>query len=138
MNKKQLTVQLAKRTGLSKNKCRCAVNALFGVGSKTGIIEDALRSGDRVVILGFGTFNTRILAKRVVFSPYVRQKIEIPSSTYVTFKAGNNLRRAVASTSHGSVGSEQRGEVGDVEAIEGLASAEVSGPQNSLPAIGEP
>jgi len=96
MNKKELVSQLAKRTGLSQIKCRSFINELFGTGPTTGVIEEALHAGDKFVIPGFGTFGTRTRKTRQGSNPVTGEKIEVPSKTYVYFKAGKNLRTRLA------------------------------------------
>jgi len=96
MNKKELVSQVAKRAGLSQNKCRGAINALFGTGHTPGVIEEALHAGDKLVIPGFGTFDTRTRTAFQGSNPVTGEKIEVPSKTYACFKAGKNLKARLA------------------------------------------
>lgn len=63
--------------------------------SKTGVVSDALTSGDRVQLVGFGTFETVERVERKGHNPKTKEEITIPASTSVKFKAGKALKDAV-------------------------------------------
>ncbi|MBX6352660.1 MAG: HU family DNA-binding protein [Thermoflavifilum sp.] len=86
MNKNDLISKVAEATGLKKKDAEAAVNAVFGA------IEDALKSGDKVQIIGFGTFETRKRAARSGRNPQTGEAITIPESTVPAFKPGNKLK----------------------------------------------
>ena len=60
-----------------------------------GVVSDALTSGDRVQLIGFGTFETVERAERKGHNPKTKEEITIPASTSVKFKAGKALKDAV-------------------------------------------
>jgi DNA-binding protein HU-beta len=60
-----------------------------------GEITEALANGDKVQLIGFGTFETRKRAGRTGRNPQTGNTIEIPESNVPAFKAGNKLKEAV-------------------------------------------
>ncbi len=90
MNKTELIDQLADATSLSKADAGRAVDALFDVDK--GIIAGALRSGSRVQITGFGTFETRQRGARMGRNPRTGDRIQIPASVSPAFRAGKGLK----------------------------------------------
>ncbi len=95
MNKTEMAVKLAKKTGLSQGKAAEVVDALFSAQPRTGIIATALDAGEKVTIPGFGTFATRQRAARQGRNPATGATITIPKRHYVYFKAGKTLRERV-------------------------------------------
>jgi len=93
MNKKELSVALAKRSGLSQAKALDVVNALFN--AEDGIIAGELYSGNKVTIPGFGTFLKKVRKGRTGTHPGTGAKIQIPATPYAHFKAGRNLRENI-------------------------------------------
>lgn len=89
MNKSELIDAAAGQTGLSKNDTARAVDAVFDA------ITAALKSGDNVALVGFGTFVVKERAARSGRNPRTRETIEIPASKMPTFKAGKGLKDAV-------------------------------------------
>ncbi len=94
MNKSELTQKLAERTNLSKAEASRAVDALFSVDD--GIIAGALRSGEKVQITGFGSFETRKREARTGRNPRTGKEIKIGPSTSAAFRAGKGLKDAVS------------------------------------------
>lgn len=94
MNKTDLIEKLAEVTGLSKADSGRAVDALFDVDK--GIIMSALRSGAKVQITGFGTFETRKRGPRMGRNPRTGERIQIPSSVSPAFRAGKGLKDGVS------------------------------------------
>lgn len=93
MNKSELTQKLAERSNLSKADAQRAVDALFS--SDNGIIAEALRSGDKVQITGFGSFETRKREARTGRNPRTGKEIKIKASTNAAFRAGKGLKDSI-------------------------------------------
>ena len=89
MTKSDLVAQVAEAAALSKKDAEKAVNAV--VESITG----ALKKGDKVALVGFGTFETRKRPARKGRNPQTKQEITIPATTAPAFKAGKALKDAV-------------------------------------------
>ena len=89
MNKAELIAAAAEKAELSKKDTEAAVNALVDV------ITAALKKGDKVQLVGFGSFETRKRAARVGRNPRTKETIKIPASSVPTFKAGKALKDAV-------------------------------------------
>ncbi|WP_027717438.1 HU family DNA-binding protein [Desulfovirgula thermocuniculi] len=90
MNKADLISQVAEKTDLTKKDAEKAVTAVFAA------IEEALARGDKVQLVGFGTFEIRERAARKGRNPQTGEEIEIAAARVPVFKAGKNLRDAVA------------------------------------------
>ncbi len=90
MNKTDLVAEVAKRTGISKKDAESAVGAALDA------IADTLAAGDKVQIVGFGSFETRTRAARTGLNPRTREPVEIPASTVPLFKPGKALKDKVA------------------------------------------
>lgn len=89
MNKNDLIDSVSQSSGLSKADAGKAVDAV--VGSITG----ALKSGDSVSLIGFGTFNVRNRAARTGRNPRTGEEIQIAAAKNPAFKAGKALKDAV-------------------------------------------
>ena len=89
MTKSDLVNQVAAAAELSKKDAEKAVNAVVDS------ITAALKSGDKVALVGFGTFETRKRPARKGRNPQTKQEITIPASTAPAFKAGKALKDAV-------------------------------------------
>lgn len=89
MNKTEVIAQVAKKAGLTKKDAEKAVQALFES------VQQALRDGDKVQLIGFGTFEAKERSARVGRNPRTGQELEIPASKYPVFKAGKALKEAV-------------------------------------------
>lgn len=89
MNKTDLIAAVAAKSELSKKDAEKAVNALLGA------IEESLKAGQKVSIVGFGTFEAKVRPARKGHNPQTRQEIDIPASTLPTFKAGKGLKDAL-------------------------------------------
>ena len=90
MNKAELINAAAEKAGLSKKDTEAAVNAAIEV------ISDCLADGDKVQLVGFGSFEVKKRAARVGRNPKTKESIEIPASVVPVFKAGKALKDAVA------------------------------------------
>lgn len=89
MNKVELIAAVAEKTGLSKKDAEKAVAAVVGS------IEAALVAGEKVQLIGFGTFEVRERAARMGRNPQTKEAIEIAASKQPVFKAGAALKNAV-------------------------------------------
>ena len=88
MNKTELVAAVAAKAELSKKDAE-AVNAVFDS------VKDALAEGDKVSLIGFGTFSVKTRAARTGLNPRTKETIEIPESKVPAFKAGSALKDAV-------------------------------------------
>ncbi len=89
MTKTELTANVAEKAGLDRKKADRAVNAVFES------IKDALKEGDKVQIIGFGTFENRERSARKGRNPRTGEVIEIKASKLPSFKAGKSLKEIV-------------------------------------------
>ena len=89
MNKTELVAAVAAKAELSKKDAEAAVNAVFDS------VKDALAEGDKVSLIGFGTFSVKTRAARTGLNPRTKETIEIPESKVPAFKAGSGLKDAV-------------------------------------------
>lgn len=89
MNKVELIAAVAAKTGLSKKKADEAIAAVISS------IEESLVKGDKVQLIGFGTFEVRERAERVGRNPQTKEEIKIAASKQPVFKAGAALKKAV-------------------------------------------
>ncbi|AEG13846.1 MULTISPECIES: HU family DNA-binding protein [Desulfofundulus] len=92
MNKAELISQVAEKTELTKKDAEKAVSAVLSA------IEEALARGDKVQLVGFGTFEIRERAARKGRNPQTGEEIEIAAARVPVFKAGKALRDAVSAT----------------------------------------
>jgi DNA-binding protein HU-beta len=89
MNKTDLVAAVAAKAGLSKKDAEAAVSATFDA------ITAALADGDKVALVGFGTFAVKERAAREGINPKTKEKIAIAASKAPAFKAGKALKDAV-------------------------------------------
>ena len=90
MNKTELIAAMAEKTGSTKKDAEAALNAMIAS------ISEALVAGDKVQLIGFGTFETRDRAAREGRNPRKPgEMIKIPACTAPAFKAGKALKDAV-------------------------------------------
>ena len=97
MNKSDLTARLSKATSMSLKEAKIAVNAIFDTHPRKGIIAGELKSGEKVTIAGFGTFEMRRRVGRIGRNPRTGQPIKIGPSKYPGFRAGVGLKSRVTS-----------------------------------------
>ena len=90
MNKTELIAKVAEMTGTTKKEAEQAVSATFNA------ITAALANGDKVQLVGFGTFEIKERAARTGRNPRTSETIEIPASKLPVFKAGKALKDTVA------------------------------------------
>jgi len=91
MNKGDLVKVIAEAAGVTNAKATDTLNAILDGIRKT------LKKGDKVTLIGFGTFSTSKRAKRSGRNPATGAKIIIPAKTLAKFKAGKELSDAVNS-----------------------------------------
>ena len=89
MNKAELIAAIAAKTGDTKKGAEASVNAFVDV------ITDALIEGDKVQLVGFGSFEVRKRAARKGRNPQTKEEIKIPASKAPVFKAGKALKELV-------------------------------------------
>ena len=90
MNKAELVSKMAEKSELTKKEAEAALNAFMGS------VEEALVNGEKVQLVGFGTFETRERAARQGRNPRdPQQVINIPASKAPVFKAGKVLKEAI-------------------------------------------
>ena len=89
MTKADLVNAIAEKAGLSKADGEKALKAF------TDAIEQALKAGDKVSLVGFGTFSVGERAAREGQNPQTGEKIKIPAAKVPKFKAGKALKDAV-------------------------------------------
>ena len=90
MNKAELIDAIATQGGLSKAQAGQALDATIGA------ISNALKSGDTVTLVGFGTFSVKERAARSGRNPKTGETIKIEATKVPGFKAGKGLKDAVA------------------------------------------
>ena len=91
MNKTDLINAVAAKTELSKKDSEKAVSAVFDV------ITEQLAEGEKVVLVGFGTFEVRHRAARKGRNPSTKEEIFIPATKSPAFNAGKGLKTIVNS-----------------------------------------
>ncbi len=89
MNKSELIAAIANSADLSKKDAEKAVAAFLDS------ITDALKKGDKVTLIGFGTFEAKKRAARTGKNPQTGAAIKIPATTVPSFKAGKALKDAL-------------------------------------------
>ena len=88
-NKAELVDRVAKKTQLTKKDVSATVEAVFET------IQEALKTGEKVQVIGFGTFEVRERAARKGRNPQTGKEIKIKASKVPAFKAGKALKDAV-------------------------------------------
>ncbi|OON37550.1 DNA-binding protein HU [Izhakiella australiensis] len=89
MNKSQLIDKIAANADISKAAAGRVLDAFMGS------VSDALKAGDEVALVGFGTFSVRERASRTGRNPQTGKEITIPASKVPGFRAGKALKDAV-------------------------------------------
>ena len=90
MNKSELITNVAEKSGLSKKAAGEAVEAVLAT------ISEALSQGEKVTLVGFGTFEVRQRAARKGVNPSTGEPIDTPATQVPAFRAGKGLKEAVA------------------------------------------
>ena len=86
MNKAELVAAIADRTGLSKRDAEAALKAF------TDVVAEELKKGEKIQLVGFGTFEVSERAERVGRNPQTGAEMKIPASKAPKFKAGKALK----------------------------------------------
>lgn len=89
MNKTELINAIAEKANLSKVQAKAALDATINT------ISEQLANGDKVALIGFGTFAVSEKTARTGINPRTKEKIEIPARKAVNFKAGAELNDVV-------------------------------------------
>ncbi|ADL67835.1 HU family DNA-binding protein [Thermoanaerobacterium saccharolyticum] len=89
MNKADLVTKIAEKSELTKKDAEKALNAFVDA------VQEALKQGDKVQLVGFGTFEVRERAERKGRNPQTKEEITIPASKAPVFKAGKALKDLV-------------------------------------------
>lgn len=89
MTKTELISAVAERTGMTKKDADNAVNAIIAS------VTDSLSSGEKVSIVGFGTFEVRDRKEKQVINPQTKEMMTAPASKAPAFKPGQALKNAV-------------------------------------------
>ena len=89
MNKSDLIAAIAAKTGETKKGAEAAVNAFVDV------VTESLAKGEKVQLVGFGSFEVRKRAARKGRNPQTKEEIKIPASKAPVFKAGKALKTVV-------------------------------------------
>ena len=90
MTKADLVAAVAEKTGMTKKDSETAISAIIDS------ITEALKAGEKVQLVGFGTFEVRQRAERTGVNPQTQEKIRIEATKAPAFKAGSALKEAVA------------------------------------------
>lgn len=89
MNKSDLIAAIAAKTGDTKKGAEASLNAFVNV------VTESLVKGDKVQLVGFGSFEVRKRAARKGRNPQTGEEMRIPASKAPVFKAGKSLKEAV-------------------------------------------
>lgn len=89
MNKSDLIDAMAADAGITKAAAKKALDSF------TNNVTSTLKKGEKVALVGFGTFSTSDRKAREGHNPQTKQKIKIPAKTVAKFKAGSELSAAV-------------------------------------------
>ena len=89
MNKTELVAAMADKAGLTKKDADAALKAF------TEVIEETLKAGDSIQLIGFGTFEVAERAERTGRNPQTGAEMAIPASKAPKFKAGKALKDAL-------------------------------------------
>ena len=89
MNKTEFIIAMVEESGLSKKDCETALNAFITA------TEKALKEGDKVQLVGFGSFEVKERAARTGKNPATGAEIEIPASKAPAFKPGKAFKDAI-------------------------------------------
>lgn len=97
MNKTELIAALAEKTGSNKKDAEKAINAFVDV------VTESLANGDKIQIVGFGSFEVKARPARTARNPRTGEEIKIEASKAPVFKAGKALKTASTSKANGKV-----------------------------------
>ena len=89
MNKTQFVEAIAEKSGLKKKEAEAALNAM------TEVVAEALKAGEKIQLVGFGTFEVKERAARSGRNPKTGEVIQIEASKHPAFTAGKALKDSV-------------------------------------------
>lgn len=89
MNKQELITNMSEKSNLTKKDTELALNAFMET------VKETLETGDKVQLVGWGTFLTRERAARIGRNPKTKEEIQIPASTVPVFKPGKAFKERV-------------------------------------------
>ena len=89
MNKAELVAAVAAKTGDTKKAAEASVDAIVAA------IKESLKKGEKVQLVGFGSFEVRKRAARKGRNPQTKEEIKIPASKAPVFRAGKQLKDLV-------------------------------------------
>ncbi len=89
MNKTEFVAAVADKAGMTKSDAQTSVSAVLDV------ITESLKSGEKVVLTGFGSFEVREAKERYGVNPRTKEKVLIPATKRPAFSAGAELKKAV-------------------------------------------
>ena len=89
MNKTELIAAMVEKSELTKKDAGAALDAF------TAAVEDALKAGDKVQLVGFGTFEVKNRPARTGINPQTKKPVKIAASKAPAFKAGKALKDAL-------------------------------------------
>jgi DNA-binding protein HU-beta len=89
VNKAELIASMAEKSNLTKKDAEMALKSFIES------VQEALEGGDKVQLVGFGTFETRERAAREGRNPRTKEVIQIPASKAPVFKAGKEFKERV-------------------------------------------
>lgn len=90
MNKTELVAAIVEKSGLSKKDADKAVAALIET------VTETLKAGEKIQLVGFGTFEVRERPERVGRNPITKESITIPATKVPAFKAGAGFKAAIS------------------------------------------
>ena len=85
MNKTELVNAMAEKAGMTKVAAKAAMNACFDT------IQEQLNKGEKVTLIGFGTFSVVERKARTAKNPQTGKAVKVPAKKVAKFKAGSNL-----------------------------------------------
>ena len=86
MNKATLIAKIAEKSELNKKQAEAALNAF------TDVVTAALKEGDKVQMMGFGTFEVKERAERIARNPATGEKVNVKAKKIPGFKVGKGLK----------------------------------------------
>ncbi|MEW4902966.1 HU family DNA-binding protein [Clostridium tetani] len=89
VNKSELITSMAEKSKLTKKDAELVLKAFIET------VEETLETGEKVQLVGFGTFETRKRAARIGRNPKTKEEIQIPESTVPVFKPGKEFKERV-------------------------------------------
>lgn len=89
MNRNELIAAMSEKSGLTKKDAGAALDVF------TGAVQDALKAGEKVQLVGFGSFEVKARAARTGINPQTKEAVEIAASNAPVFKAGKAFKDAL-------------------------------------------